>query len=61
MSLGSSLAICLSLRFVDEEDRLSKNVWLLVISGTDSLELRQLSVRGTEGFGQEFGSLRMPL
>ena len=40
---------------------LSKNVWLLVISGTDSLDLRQLSVRGSDRFGQESGSLRVPL
>ena len=61
MRLGPSLAICLSLRFVDEYDRLRKNVWLLVISGTGSLELRQLSVRGSDGFGQESGSLHVPL
>ena len=27
-------------------------MWLLVISGTDSLELRQLSVRGSDGNGR---------
>ena len=36
-------------------------MWLLVISGTGSLELRQLSVRGLDGFGQESDSLRVPL
>ena len=34
---------------------------LLVISGTGSLELRQLSIRGSGGFGRESGSLRVPL
>ena len=61
MRLGLSLANCLSLRFVDEYDGLSKNVWLLVILGTGSLELRQLSVRGSDEFGQESSSLRVPL
>ena len=36
-------------------------MWLLVISGTGSLELGQLSVRGSDGFGRESGSLRVPL
>ena len=40
---------------------MSKNVWLLVTSGTGSLKLRQLSVRGSDGFGRESGSLRVPL
>ena len=58
--LGHSLAICLLLRFVDEYDGLSKNMWLLVISGNGLLELNQLSVRGLDGFEQEFNSLRVP-
>ena len=61
MRLGHSLAICLLLRFVDEYDGLSKNMWLLVISGIGSLELKQLSVRGSDEFGRESGSLRVPL
>ena len=36
-------------------------MWLLVISGTSSLELRQLSVRVSDGFGRESDSLRVPL
>ena len=36
-------------------------MWLLVISGTGSLELRQLSVRGSDEFGRESDSLGMPL
>ena len=43
------------------KDGLSKNVWLLVISGTGSLELRQLSVRRSDGFGRESDSLLVPL
>ena len=40
---------------------MNKNVWLLVISRIGSLELRQLSVRGSDGFGRESGSLRVSL
>ena len=40
---------------------MSKNVWLLVIFGTDSLELRQLSVRGSDEFRRESDSLCVPL
>ena len=35
-------------------------MWLLVISRTDSLELRQLSVHGSDEFGRESDSLRVP-
>ena len=36
------------------------DVWLLVISATGLLRLRQLSVRGSDGFEQESDSLRVP-
>ena len=36
-------------------------MWLLIMSGTGSLELKQLSVCGSDGFEQESGSLRVPL
>ena len=56
---GPSLAICLSLRLW--MSRMSKNVWLLVISRTDSFELSQLSVRGLDKFEGESNSLCVPL
>ena len=34
---------------------------VVIISGTGSFELKQLSVRGSDGFERESDSLRVPL